>query len=158
MGMSMGMDVLVSLGVAGRDWAGWVGWLIRCYNDMICPRGGGIWAGKWTLPVWNRVDYNLLGARSANCVLKQTEDEEAVENVRRRCEGMDAIPFNSIQFSPVRPSPGYRRGAHQFVVNLGWPFILLSSPAERGAWACAAARTVGITHSLGLGLGWGGRG
>ena len=28
-GMGMGMEVLVSLGVAGRDWAGWAGrdWL-----------------------------------------------------------------------------------------------------------------------------------
>lgn len=47
MGMGMGMDVLVycsSLGVAGRGTGTWLaglaGWLIRCYNDMICPRGG----------------------------------------------------------------------------------------------------------------------
>lgn len=42
---------------------------------------------------------------------------------------MGAIPFNSIQFTR---SPGCRRGAHQFLVNLGWPFILLSCPQNGG--------------------------
>lgn len=42
------------------------------------------------------------------------------------------IPFDSIQSSPVRPSPARRRGAHQFVVNLACPFILLTCPQEPG--------------------------
>lgn len=47
---------------------------------------------------------------------------------------MGAIPFNSTQSNSVQSDPARHAGAeaHQFVVNLAWPFILLSCPQNRG--------------------------
>lgn len=63
---------------------------------------------------------------------------------------MGAIPFNSTQSNSVQSDTARHAGAeaHQFVVNLACPFILLSCPQNRGGGLCAAARTVGITHHL----------
>lgn len=75
---------------------------------------------------------------------------------------MDAIPLNSIESNPAQsdPAPVVRRGAQSIRGKFGLVVHLAQLPAERGAWACAAARTVGIVYSnLGLeGRGDGGGG
>lgn len=63
---------------------------------------------------------------------------------------MGAIPFNPIQFSPVR-QPGMPARSSSIRGKFGLAVHLAQLPAERGA--CAAARTVGITQQLGVGLG-----
>lgn len=153
MGASMGMDVLArwewlaGTGLAGL--AGWACWLIRCYNDMICPlRGGiGIGTGLGNGPCLSGTDETiyLLGGlvkRDRHCVA-----ESSSRAVQRRCEGMGAIPFDSIQFKSSPTQPGMPARSSSIRGKFGLAVHLAQLPAERGA--CAAARTVGITHSLG---------
>lgn len=151
-----------SLGVAGRDWvgraAGWARWLIRCYNDMICPLGGDWdwdWAGKWALPVWNRRDYLSAGwtSRERHCVVEQGSAKTTRQSSRAaemRRNGCNSVRLNPIQSSPTQPGMPARSSSIRG--KFGLAVHLAQLPAERGA--CATARTVGITHSLGSP--WGG--
>lgn len=73
---------------------------------------------------------------------------------------MGAIPFNSTQSNSVQSDPARHAGAeaHQFVVNLAWPFILLSCPQNRGVGMCRGPHSWNNSppNILGLDLGRGG--
>lgn len=161
MGASMGMDVLArwewlaGTGLAGL--AGWACWLIRCYNDMICPlRGGiGIGTGLGNGPCLSGTDETiyLLGGlvkRDRHCVEESSRQSSRAAEMRRN--GCNSVRLDPIQSSPTQSGMPARSSSIRG--KFGLAVHLAQLPAERGA--CAAARTVGITHSLGSP--WGGEG